>query len=139
MRAPDCIFCKIIAKEIPADIVFEDAYTLAFLDIHPTSKGHTLIVPKEHHVSIYEIPDTALCDVMKTVKKLAIAAKKGLGADGVNITMNNEPAAGQIVFHAHIHMIPRFSKDGLHGFSHGAPYPEKEALTIAEKIRAALL
>jgi histidine triad (HIT) family protein len=104
----DCLFCKIINREIPADIVYEDGNTLAFLDVKPNTPGHTLVIPKDHFENIYGIPDEALARLSISVKKVALAIKNGLDADGINIQMNNEAPAGQIVFHAHIHVIPRY-------------------------------
>lgn len=107
----DCIFCKIITGEIPATKVYEDEYSYAFLDAHPNTKGHTLVIPKDHFENIYGIPDETLCRLMISVKKISLAVKNGLEADGINIAMNNEAPAGQIIFHAHVHVIPRYVKE----------------------------
>ena len=131
----DDIFLKIIAGEIPAHKVYEDEYTYAFLDATPNNPGHTLVIPKERYKDIYEIPEEVLSHVMNTVKKVAIAVKKATNADGINIGMNNEPAAGQLVFHAHIHVIPRFKDDGLKHWGK-KEYKEGEAEKVAESIRA---
>ena len=131
----DDIFLKIIAGELPAHKVYEDEYTYAFLDTTPNNPGHTLVVPKERYKDIYEIPEEALSHVMNTVKKVAIAVKKATNADGINIAMNNEPAAGQLVFHAHIHVIPRFKDDGYKHWGK-KDYKEGEAEKVAESIRA---
>lgn len=133
----DDIFLKIIAGEIPAHKVYEDEYTYAFLDATPNNPGHTLVIPKERYKDIYEIPEEVLSHVMNTVKKVAIAVKKATNADGINIGMNNEPAAGQLVFHAHIHVIPRFKDDGLKHWGR-KEYKEGEAEKVAESIRAEL-
>ena len=133
----DDIFLKIIAGEIPAHKVYEDEYTYAFLDATPNNPGHTLVIPKERYKDIYEIPEEVLSHVMNTVKKVAIAVKKATNADGINIGMNNEPAAGQLVFHAHIHVIPRFKDDGLKHWGK-KEYKEGEAEKVAESIRAEL-
>ena len=130
----ETIFSKIIRKEIPAEIVYEDEKTLAFLDINPVNRGHTLLITKTPYKNLYEIADNDLGDLMKVVKKVAISIKAGLGADGINIEMNNETAAGQIVMHAHIHIIPRFEGDGLKHWP-GKIYKEGEAKEIGEKIR----
>jgi histidine triad (HIT) family protein len=105
----DCIFCKIIKNEIPAVKLYEDAETLAFLDITPNTRGHTLIIPKNHHENIYSIPVETWCLMNIITQKLAVAVKNGLSADGINIIMNNESAANQIIFHGHIHIIPRYN------------------------------
>ena len=133
----DDIFLKIIAGEIPAHKVYEDEYTYAFLDATPNNPGHTLVIPKERYKDIYEIPEEVLSHVMNTVKKVAIAVKKATNADGINIGMNNEPAAGQLVFHAHIHVIPRFKDDGLKHWGR-KEYKEGEAEKVAGSIRAEL-
>ncbi len=133
----DCVFCKIINKDIPADIVYEDEHTLAFLDIQPNNPGHTLVLPKEHFESVYSTPDEVWCRLMLAAKKLAIAIKNALDADGVNIIMNNEAAAGQIVMHDHIHIIPRFINDG-EAIGRHLTYKPGEAEAVAEKIKIAL-
>lgn len=131
----DDIFTKIIAGEIPSARVYEDEETFAFLDIAPKTPGHTLVVPKQQYANIYDIPEDTLCHVMRTVKMLAPAIKRAVQADGINIGMNNEPAAGQEVMHAHVHIIPRFAEDGLEFWPSGT-YKEGEAEKIAEKIQS---
>lgn len=108
-----CLFCKIIGGEIPCAKVYEDNTVLAFLDIYPTNIGHTLVIPKVHHTNLYETPDETLAHTMTVVKKLSIAIKTALGANGINIEMNNDASAGQIIFHTHIHIVPRFEGDGF--------------------------
>ena len=131
------IFERIIAREIPAEIVYEDADTLAFLDIAPNNPGHTLVVPKVHSRNLLDISESSWLSVMKTVHLLAPIVQKAVGADGINIAMNNEPAAGQVVFHTHVHIIPRHLGDGFTHFPAGS-YGEGEAAEIAKKIQAAL-
>jgi histidine triad (HIT) family protein len=110
----DCIFCKIIRKEIPSEnFVYENDKIVAFLDITPCSKGHTLVVPKEHHMDMLDTPDDVLADIMSRTKKIAAAIMKATGAQGFNIICNTKPAAGQVIFHTHFHIIPRFANDGL--------------------------
>ena len=133
----ETIFDKIIRREIPADIVYEDDETLAFLDINPINPGHTLVVPKRFARNLLDADETILAAVMKTAQKVAHAIKESLGADGINIGINNESAAGQVVFHFHVHVIPRFSDDGLRHWP-GRPYASGEAAATAEKIRAKL-
>ncbi|OGG62803.1 hypothetical protein A3C21_02525 [Candidatus Kaiserbacteria bacterium RIFCSPHIGHO2_02_FULL_59_21] len=133
----DCIFCKIVAGEIPSFKVYEDERIVAFLDIRPVNPGHTLIVPKTHSKNIFDIVAedwTAIADVARI---LAIAIEKAVSADGINIAMNNRPDAGQLVEHAHVHLIPRKKGDGLKLWPQH-PYPEGEAEKTAEKIRSAL-
>ncbi len=105
----NCIFCKIIKNEIPSVKVYEDNETLAFLDISPNTRGHILIIPKTHYENIYGLPVETWCHMNITAQKIAIALKTALSADGINIVMNNESAAHQLVFHAHIHVIPRYN------------------------------
>jgi histidine triad (HIT) family protein len=133
----DTIFMKIIRKEVPADIVYEDEETLAFLDIHPLNPGHTLVLPKKFARNIFDIDDNTLAAIIRTVRKIALALRDVLGAEGVNIRMNNEPAAGQDVFHFHIHVIPRFTGDGYQNW-HGKSYAPGESEKIVEKLRQAL-
>ncbi|MBS3148642.1 HIT family protein [Candidatus Woesearchaeota archaeon] len=109
----DCVFCKIIRKEIPADFVYENDKIVAFLDIAPVNKGHTLVVPKEHHSDLLETPDDVLHDMIVRAKKISKAVMSAVKADGVNLGVNTKPAAGQVIFHTHFHIIPRFEKDGL--------------------------
>jgi len=133
----ECIFCKIVKREIPASIVYEDDVSLAFLDIKPVNPGHTLLIPKEHYKNLYEMPDELLSKTGPNTKKIAIAVKRATEADGINIGMNNDPAAGQLVFHQHTHIIPRFSNDG-HKHWKGRLYKEGEEQVIAEKIKSVL-
>lgn len=134
----DCLFCKIVAGEIPCTKVYEDDTVFAFLDIRPVNIGHTLIVPKAHHANLYETEDAALAHIMVVTKKLAIAIKKALNADGINIEMNNDPVAGQIIFHTHIHIIPRFEGDGFTHWHSPRGYHEGEADEVKQKIQNAL-
>ncbi|NCS99228.1 HIT family protein [Candidatus Parcubacteria bacterium] len=127
------IFEKIVAGEIPCYKLYEDENTFAFLDISPNTKGHSLVITKKPYKNIYEINDTDAENLIKSVKKVATALKKILNADGINIVMNNEEPAGQIVFHVHIHVIPRFKNDdGYHGVKY--KYKEGEAEAISEKV-----
>ncbi|MEK7558360.1 MAG: HIT family protein [Patescibacteria group bacterium] len=137
MNDPSCIFCKIIQKEIPTDFIYEDESTVAFLDIKPNNPGHTLVVPKVHYKNIFDIDENALRELSLGIKKIASAVKKGVLADGINIIMNNDSAAGQLVFHAHIHIIPRFLNDGYRPWP-GKEYKEGEASIVAKKIKANL-
>jgi len=131
----DCVFCKIIVGKIPATTVYEDEHTLAFLDINPVNPGHTLVVPKKHSENLYTTDADDLRYTIETAQKVARALKK-IGADGVNIIMNNGPVAGQVVPHAHLHVIPRKDGDGFQHW-HGTPYAEGEDRKIAEEITAA--
>jgi histidine triad (HIT) family protein len=133
----DTIFSKIIERSIPAEIIYEDDDTVAFLDINPVNPGHTLVVPKKPARNILDVDEESWAAVMKTVHKLAGVIREATGAEGINIEVNNEPAAGQVVFHLHAHIIPRFEND------HNIKLPQKEyapgeAEAVADKIRDAL-
>lgn len=132
-----CIFCKIIKGELPSSKVYEDSDVLAFLDIKPVNSGHTLVIPKKHFESIHDTPDEIVAKLSVAAKKVAGAIQKNLGAEGVNIGMNNGKAAGQIVFHAHIHVMPRYGKDSFKLWA-GKEYKSGEREAVAEKIRSAL-
>ncbi|MHA1989820.1 MAG: HIT family protein [Candidatus Hodarchaeales archaeon] len=127
----DCIFCKIIAGEIPCSKVFENDKVLAFLDIQPLSKGHTLVIPKVHGVKLHDIPDEYLVDVLPVMKKLAIA----LGVDNYNLLQNNGPRAHQAVDHAHFHIIPKIDSQGLGIRWEPMKQDSKELSSLAEEIR----
>ncbi|HEM3701814.1 TPA: HIT family protein [Streptococcus suis] len=110
----DCIFCKIVAGEIPASKVYEDDHVLAFLDITQVTKGHTLVIPKKHYRNVLDMDAETAGQVFSVVPALARQLKEKLAASGLNIVNNNEEVAGQTVFHTHIHLLPRFDKnDGL--------------------------
>lgn len=129
----DCLFCKIIKGELPSSKVYENDKILAFLDISPVNKGHTLVIPKEHYENIYDIPEEILKEVIAAVKKISIAVKKGVNADGISIGQSNESSAGQVVHHIHFHIMPRFSDDGLKLWPQHS-YEEGEIDKIKEKI-----
>lgn len=133
----DCLFCKIVRKEILAEIVHENGKTIAFLDIKPVNPGHVLVVPKEHHPDFASTPVDQLGAAAAVAQKVAKAAMKALGAPGFNIGVNNGRAAGQLVDHMHLHVIPRFDGDGYHLW-HGKAYEDGEMKGVAEKLRAAL-
>jgi len=134
----DSIFTKIINGEIPAAIIYEDDHVVAFLDIKPNNKGHALVVPREPFRNIFDADPIILGAIMAAAQKVARAQQEALGADGVNLVMNNEPAAGQEVFHAHLHVIPRFENDGAFGPFRHLSYEDGELDTLAEKLKAAL-
>lgn len=137
-KTNDCVFCKITRKEIPADVVYEDENFLAFLDINPINNGHVILIPKAHYENLYRTPNETLSDIVPLLKKLAVAVKQAVKADGINIGMNNDGAAGQIVPHAHFHIIPRFANDGLRHWP-GKPYANKEgAGRMAKEIKSFL-
>lgn len=137
-KSSDCIFCKIVNKEIPSTCVFEDEYSYAFLDINPINDGHTLLIPKEHYENIHDIPDELLAKLAVHVKTLSGAIETAVDADGINIGMNNGSAAWQIVFHAHIHIIPRLEGDGFEPWGVSKKYTEDGESKTAKKITASL-
>lgn len=130
----DTLFTKIIKGELPSKKIYEDKDVVAILDLHPVHPGHTLVIPKHPYKNLYEIPETTLGSLMTVVQHVAQKIKQELGADGINIMMNNEPAAGQIIMHAHIHVIPRYTNDGLKHWE-SISYKENEMDEIAEKLK----
>lgn len=112
----DCIFCKIIAGELPGMKVYEDQYTFAFMDIAKDVDGHILVVPKKHVTNVLDCDEETLTQVMKTVKKIANHCVENCGYDGVNILNASDASAGQTVFHLHMHIIPRKAGDGIPGW-----------------------
>jgi histidine triad (HIT) family protein len=113
MADPDCLFCKIVAGELPATIVAEDERTIAFMDISPATRGHTLVVPRAHAADLFAIDPEDLKAVVVAAQRIAKLAREKLGADGVNLLNSNGPAAWQTVFHFHMHVIPRYEGDPL--------------------------
>lgn len=113
MKKEDCIFCKIAAGEIPSTTLYEDEDFRVILDIEPASKGHALILPKEHYANLYELDDEIAAKVLVLAKKLITTLTDILGCDGYNIVQNNGTAAGQTVFHYHMHLIPRYENDNV--------------------------
>jgi histidine triad (HIT) family protein len=111
--AEDCIFCKIVAGELPSEIVQEDQHTVAFMDINPWTRGHALVIPRNHSPNIYEVGDEDLRHTAIAAKQLALRVKERLRCDGVNVLNASEPAAWQSVFHFHMHVIPRYDDDPL--------------------------
>lgn len=114
MKKDDCIFCKIANGEIPAKTLYEDDMFRVILDLGPATKGHALILPKDHYANLFELPDETCGDVMKLAKKMATRMTERLHADGFNIIQNNFEVAGQTVMHYHLHLIPRYVDDGQH-------------------------
>jgi histidine triad (HIT) family protein len=111
--AEDCIFCKIVAGELPSETVQEDQHTVAFMDINPWTRGHALVIPRIHSPNIYEVGDEDLRHTAIAAKQLAVRVKERLRCDGVNLLNASEPAAWQSVFHFHMHVIPRYDDDPL--------------------------
>lgn len=111
MKDENCIFCKIAAGEIPSATLYEDEDFRVILDLSPASKGHALILPKEHYRNLFDLDDALAAKVLALAKKMTVKLKDVLGCDGYNIVQNNEEAAGQTVFHFHMHLIPRYQGD----------------------------
>ncbi|MEW6657794.1 MAG: HIT family protein [Thermodesulfobacteriota bacterium] len=133
----DCIFCNIVAGKIPSEKVMETARVLAFLDIAPVNYGHSLVIPKEHHESLLDLPDELWTEMGRVSRQVARALQKVLYARGFNVGMNNFEAAGQVVFHAHLHVIPRYLNDGLFLFPQGVYQPgdmEKVGLQLRQAL-----
>ena len=135
----NCLFCRIVTGAIPSTRVYEDADTLAFMDIGPIIKGHTLVIPKKHYDPITQTPEDVLARVMAVVRKIAQAQMNGLKADGVNVLNANGEAAGQQVPHIHFHVVPRFKTDGHHWNWAAKKYDSLDEMKkMAEEIRKAL-
>ncbi len=132
-----CIFCKTVQGEMPSTKVYESANVFAIFDIHPTNKGHTLVMPKAHHESLLDVSGDLLRELFEGVQKVGAAMVKGLGVSGFNVIVNNGKVAGQLIPHLHVHVIPRVLEDNLQHWP-GGRYRENEAEEYAEKIRAAL-
>lgn len=137
MKDENCIFCKILAGEIPSTAVYEDDDFKAILDVNPAARGHVIILPKNHAANIYELPDEDASKIMVVAKKIATAIEKAYHCDGVNILQNNGETAGQTVFHLHVHVIPRFKGDTVNiGWKQGDMPEDLDA--ICKEIQAQL-
>ncbi len=112
MKDTNCMFCKIANGEIPSKTLYEDEDFRVILDLGPASKGHALILPKNHYANLYELPEETAGEVMKLAKRMAAQMTERLGCEGFNLVQNNGELAGQTVFHFHMHLIPRYREDG---------------------------
>lgn len=130
----DCIFCKIIAGELPSHKVYEDNDVLAFLDIHPTNPGHTLVIPKVHHKDFLDTPADLQSKLIQVIGKLAPIIMKAVGAEAFNLGVNNGAVAGQIIFHTHFHIMPRFTSDG-YKLWHGKDMNSEQLAEITKNIK----
>jgi histidine triad (HIT) family protein len=135
----ECVFCQIIRKQLPASVVYEDEQVIAFLSNRPVNEGHTLVLPKKHYENIYEISEEEVAYLFRVVKRIVHAVRDAMGAEGIRVVQNNGWAAGQVIFHMHVHIIPMMPNEG---FSHGKAYrdptqPRHEELLEmdAKKIR----
>ncbi|MDE5908703.1 MAG: HIT family protein [Lachnospiraceae bacterium] len=133
MRQDNCIFCKIIAGKIPSHTLYEDEQFKVILDVGPATKGHALILPKQHYANLYELPEDTAADVMKLAKKMMKTMTDKLKCDGFNLVQNNGEVAGQTVFHFHMHLIPRYKNDG-EILKYIAGEPDQEELAQTKKI-----
>lgn len=135
MKDNNCIFCKIANGEIPSRSIGENDIFKVVLDVGPATKGHALILPKDHYRNLYDLPEETATEAMRMAKKMALKMKEKLGCDGVNIVQNNEETAGQTVFHFHMHVIPRYKNDGqVIGWKSGQPTGE-ELDAVAEELK----
>ena len=127
----DCVFCQIIRKEASACIVYEDAQVVAFLSNRPVNEGHTLVVPKKHYANIFEIPEEEAAYLFRIVKRIAHAVRDAMGAEGIRLVQNNGWAAGQVIFHFHVHVIPMKPHEG---FTHGKAYMDQSQGRMPEAL-----
>jgi histidine triad (HIT) family protein len=136
MRDPECLFCKIVAGEIPSLRIDEDDKTVAVMDINPWTRGHALVIPKEHSRNIYDVDPDDLAAVHITAQRVAKRMRDRLGCEGINTLQSSEPVAMQTIFHTHVHVIPRYSDDGLRLPAHPQPADQEELARLAEELRA---
>jgi histidine triad (HIT) family protein len=134
----NCIFCKIIAGEIPSAMVYEDEDFKVIMDIFPAAQGHTIILPKKHSANLFELEDDAAAKALVVARKVATAMKAELKCEGINLLQNNGEAAGQSVYHFHIHLIPRFAGDQVKMTWAQGRYAEGEAVAFAAALAARL-
>ena len=130
-----CIFCKIVRKQAPSSIIYEDKAVTAFLDIRPLNLGHALVVPKAHYIDIFDIPEKVLCNVHETSKLISPAIKKATKADGISIIQQNGKSAGQDIFHLHVHVVPRFEGQKIPRFNDLKPVEREKLDEMANKIK----
>ena len=135
MTDVSCIFCRIAQKQVPANCVFEDERVIAFLDIRPLNEGHSLVIPKAHCENIFEIPQELIAYLHGVTKQVAFAVKKATKADGISIIQQNGKAAGQDIFHLHVHVIPRYEGQKLPSFNAIAEADREKLSQTAAKIR----
>lgn len=136
MTKDDCIFCKLANGVFPTNSIYEDENFNVILDVSPANRGHALILPKQHCDNIFEIDDETASKIMPLAKKIATAVKKVTGCDGVNVQQNNGTAAGQSVFHLHVHIIPRFDDDKFKLVWDPKSFSDEELAATAEELRA---
>ena len=133
----NCVFCKIVMEQNPASFVYKDEKALAFLSNNPVNEGHTLVVPKKHYENIYTIPDEDIAHLFGIVKKVTLAVKTAVKADGIRIVQNNGSAAGQVVFHIHVHIIPKYeAQERRNRRIYGIEELERTAVKIRQYINS---
>jgi histidine triad (HIT) family protein len=137
-RDPSCIFCKIVAGEIPSFKLYEDSETLAFMDINPVQDGHCLVITKEHYPTVFDVAPDAFAATARTAITVAKAVNTALKPDGLNLIQSNGPGAAQSVLHFHLHILPRRMRDGLLINWGLKPGDRARIAEVAERIRAAL-
>ena len=130
-----CIFCKIVQKQAPSSIIYEDEEVMVFLDIRTLNIGHTLVIPKAHYVDIFDIPQGLFSQVHNVSKQIALGVKKATNADGISIIQQNGKAAGQDIFHLHVHVVPRFEGQKLQSFSELKEVDRASLDEMAKKIK----
>ena len=133
--AEDCIFCKIVAGELPSEVVHEDEHTIAFMDSNPWTRSHALVIPRRHSRNLYDVDDDDLARVAAAAKRLARRMRDALGCDGVNLLNSCEAAAWQTVFHTHLHVIPRYDDDPLRLPGQPRAPDEGELSRVAQELR----
>ncbi|MFH0890405.1 MAG: HIT family protein [Candidatus Liptonbacteria bacterium] len=132
----NCIFCRLVAKEIPCVSIYETAQALAFLDIHPRAVGHTMVIPKVHAATLTDLSESEITPLFSVVKKVAQKIQTALRPDGMTIGINQGEASGQTIPHLHVHIIPRFKDDGGGSIHSVVDNPPREELNvIAEKLK----
>lgn len=134
----DCVFCQIVAGNIPCAKLYETETVLAFLDIAPVRKGHALVLPKAHHPTLWDLPAGLGADLLAAMQAVGRAVLAATGAEGLNVGMNNHAAAGQLVPHAHFHLIPRHGGDGLSLWAQSTYAGQEEMTGLAQAIRSKL-
>jgi len=132
----DCVFCQILAGNMPGEVVYEDEHAVAFMDIFPWTRGHAVVVPRRHAKNLYEIGDDDLAHTLSAAKRLAEQMRDRLGCDGVNLLNSCEPAAWQTIFHFHVHVIPRYENDPLELPTRPQRAEPEELAKVAAEIRS---
>ncbi len=131
----DCVFCKIISGEKHGHKIYEDSDTIAILDVTPVNRGHALVMPKKHAESLSELSEEEVKNLFTAVQKVASSMKENLSADGINYFVNEGKVAGQIIFHVHCHVLPRYSNDGINFHTARKKLSKEEMKEIAERLR----